>query len=204
MNLQECLTKLARGKISNLPFCVGGYVKPEFLEKVIDAVNESLNRLYTVFNIDEQSIEVPVEDKHIEYPLKGNILYVTRVHDNLGHRYAINNPEERCSVFVTSVALTADLPEGVTSLKLFYRVKPEELTAEDFESEINIPDNLIGALLSYSAYLLHSDLNTQTAISNAQKYLVEYQTVVNEVIQQGTIVPEAILIAKKWKQRGFV
>lgn len=204
MNLQECLTKLARGKLSNLSYCNGGFVKPEFFERVIDAINESLSRLYTIFNINEESVLVTVEEGVATLPLKDKILYVTRVYDNFGQPYTINNPEEKFNISVTARTLTAHVEEDIKNLQVFYRVKHKELTTEDLETDLEIPDNLIGALLSYAAYLLHSDMNTEVAIANAQKYLSEYQMVVNEVIQQGTINPDTLLLNKKFNSRGFI
>ena len=58
MTLQECLDRLARGKLSNLAICEKGSVKPQEIPRVIDAVNdgtltedrinESLRRVYRI------------------------------------------------------------------------------------------------------------------------------------------------------------
>lgn len=203
MNLQECLNKLGRGKISNLSLCQGGYVKPEHIEKVIDAINEALLRIYTAISIKEDSYVLELEPEKLTYPLKEDVLTLTRVYDDIGQPYSINNPEHRFNVFTSGSNLVLREPIDSKMLTLFYRVKPKELTTEDFEVEIEIPDNLLGALFSYVAYLLHNDMNTEQAVANAQKYLVEYQTIIDGVIQQSTINPEAILLNQKFIERGF-
>lgn len=205
MNLQECLNKLGRGKLSNLSICTGGYVKPEHLEKVIDAVNEALLRLYTAIPIKEAHKTLSIEMGIDTYDLDEDMLTVTKVWDNFGQPYAINNPEDPHHVWVSGYKfIIGKLPEDVQWFDLVYRVKHKPLNTETLEEEIDLPENLIGALCSYAAYLIHSDMNTQEAVGNAQKYLAEYQTIVDEVTAQSTINPEAILVGRKFIDRGFV
>lgn len=205
MNLQECLNKLGRGKLSNLSICFGGYVKPEHLEKVVDAVNEALLRLYTAIPIKEDHKTLSIEPGIDTYELDEDMLTVTKVWDNLGRPYAINNPEEPEHVWVSGYKfIVGKLPEDTQWFEIVYRAKHKPLSVEALEDEIEIPENLVGALCDYVAYLIHGDMNTQEAVGNAQKYLAEYQSIVNEVIQQSTINPEAILVNRKFIDRGFV
>lgn len=205
MNLQECLNKLGRGKLSNLSICFGGYVKPEHLEKVIDAVNEALLRIYTAIPVKEAHKTLSIEPGIDTYKLDEDMLTVVRVYDNLGRPYAINNPEEPLHVWVSGGNfIVGKLDDEVTYFDLVYRSKHKPLNTETLEEEIDLPENLIGALCSYAAYMIHSDMNTQEAVGNAQKYLAEYQNIIQEVITQSTINPEAILVNRKFIDRGFV
>lgn len=205
MNLQECLNRLGRGKLSNLSLCVGGYVKPEHMEKVIDAINEALLRLYTAIPIKEEHKTLSLEVGIDTYQLDEDMLTVTKVWDNLGRPYAINNPDEPLHVWVSGYKfIIGKLEDAVEYFELVYRAKHKVLCIEALEDEIDLPENLTGALLAYVAYLMHNDMNTQEAITNAQKYLSEYQTIVDEVTRQGTINPEAILLNTKFRDRGFV
>lgn len=205
MNLQECLNKLGRGKISNLSLCQGGYVKPEHMEKVIDAINEALLRLYTAIPIKEAHKTLSIESGIDTYKLDDDMLTVTKVFDNIGRPYAINNPEEPLHIWVSGYRfIIGKLPEDVEYFDLIYRVKHKELCIEELGDEVEVPENLQGALYAYVAYLLHNDMNTKEAVENAQKYLMEYQAIIDSVIQQGTINPEAILLNAKFRDRGFV
>ena len=78
------------------------------------------------------------------------------------------------------------------------------MTLEDLNSKVDLPDNLFGALLSYTAFTIHSDMNTDTAVSNAQKYFAEYQNIINEIIQSATLNPDKLVLDYKFIKRGWV
>ena len=128
MILQECLDKLARGKLSNLAICTGGKVKDEHRQKVIDAINEALNRLHTILPLKEKSLIIEMTESRTEYPLtsehslrretgsiydsydlyirdtdffpfEDDILNIIEVWDDLDRKRPINDPENPLSVF---------------------------------------------------------------------------------------------------------
>ena len=69
MNLQECLNKLARGKLSNLSISKNGEIIEDAVPQVVDAVNEALSRLYTIFPVKEKAVLVEIEEGKTDYVL---------------------------------------------------------------------------------------------------------------------------------------
>lgn len=234
MTLQECLDRLARGKISNLSICEKGKIKEQALPRVIDALNEALLRLYTVLPLKQNSLIIKLYEGRTEYPLtsahsitllEGNrydpykyyvmdtlenpflddIINIEEVFDDLNRHRPLNDPTCSLSVYTPqhNFISTPISPTG-RLLNIIYRAKHTVITPMDLLCEIDIPDNLQGALLSYVAYMLHSTLNTELAVQNSQKYLAEYQSIVNEVIQNGTITPDKLVNGIKFFKRGFV
>ena len=89
-------------------------------------------------------------------------------------------------------------------LNVIYRAKHLILTPDKGTDKVELPANLFGALFSYVAFLVHSSMNTKEAVENAQKYFVEYQNIVNEIIQNQTFTPDKLTLDKKFICRGWV
>lgn len=234
MTLQECLDRLARGKLSNLAICEKGNVKPQEIPRVIDAVNEALERLHTQLPIREKSVIVELYEGRTEYPLtsehsvrnmKGDIhdeydyyimdteanpflddiLVIQEVWDDLDRERPLNDPVHPLSVFTPEHNfISVNFSPDVRVLNVIYRAKHISLTADNLTDKVDIPSNLYGALLSYVAYLIHSNMNTELAVQNSQKYLAEYQNIIQEVIQNGTIAPDKLANGIKFFKRGWV
>lgn len=204
MTLQECLNALARGRISNLSLCSDGYVKPEYLEKVIDALNEGVQRIHSAITIRESYFVIDIDNDQEEQELPFDLMVLSTIFDDKHETWAINDPDKPKNLFADQRKLVVKNKNQAKELWVFYRVKPQRYSTADLDTEVEIPDSLIGALLSYAAYLLHSDLNTELAINNSQKYLNEYQTIINQAIQQNNINHGSIDSNNKLDDRGFV
>lgn len=234
MNVIECLDKLARGKLSNLSICSGGKIKEEYQQKVIDAINEGLDRIHTVLPLKEKSLIIEMTESRTEYPLtsehslrnetgsiydsydlyirdtdfypfQDDILCIVEVWDDLDRKRPINDPENPLSVFTPEHnTLNVNFTNDARVLNVIYRAKHRLLTLDSLEDTIELPTNLYGALLSFVASVIHSDMNTETAVANSQKYYAEYQNIINEVITQGTINPDKLVLDKKFIKRGWV
>lgn len=231
MILREYLNKLARGKLSNLSLASGGFIRDDSVYKVVDAINESLNRIYTALPIKINEVSLiysPEITKYIlssehsvlngedttqfylkdseDAPFKDNILSILSIKDNLGKLLPLNVSDHPQSIS-TSYPNVLGIPlldKKVTELQILYKESPEFLDETKFEDEIDIPDNLQSAVLSYTAYLIHSDMNTQEALANSQKYLTEYQSIINQLITENTIQGRVLHSPSKFYSRGFV
>lgn len=234
MNLQECLDRLARGKISNLALCENGKVKEKFLPKVVDAINEAITRLYSVFPVKEKAVLVELYEGRTEYPLTSehswrhaqgkiddeynyyiidtpenpfidDIQNIVEIHDDLNRRRPINDPDSPLGIMVPEpnlIIVQVALDHRV--LQVSYRAKHLILSPDDLTSTIQLPEHLFGALFSYTAYLLHSDMNTQEAVANAQKYYAEYQSIITEIQLNTPFTPDKLVSDKKFIRRGWV
>ena len=235
MNLQECLDKLARGKLSNTTLQEGGHILEKHRAKVVDHLNEALARLYTILPIKEKNLIVelyegrtdyPLDSKHSfrkmteesifnpydfyirdtkEHPFEDDILSVIEVWDDLDRKRPINDPDNPLGVyFPQENLLIVKYAIDLRVLNIIYRAKHSILTPENLETTIELPENLFGALFSYVAYLVHSEMNTQEAVANSQKYLAEYQSITNEIVTHSTITPDKLVSDSKFIKRGWV
>lgn len=238
MNLQECLDRLARGKISNLSLCERGEVKEAFIPKVIDAVNDGIIKLYSAFPIKEKELLVellegktnyeltsehswrnqdmtvdPQDFDHWNYyiidtdenPFEDDILQILEIWDDLERKRPLNDPDSPLSVFTPerNLIIVNQAIKGRV-LNIVYRAKHALLTEDDLETEIDIPEILYSPLMSYAAYSLHNDLNTENAVSNGSKYFTEYQNAINEINLLGLFTPDKLISDFKFIKRGWV
>ena len=70
MNLQDFCKKLANGRLSNTSMVVdsgGLIIKVAQRQKVIDAINEGLIRLYTRFILSEKDVVISLRDHITSY-----------------------------------------------------------------------------------------------------------------------------------------
>lgn len=234
MILQECLDKLARGKLGNLAVSSGGKINPTQIPKIVDAINEALDRLHTVLPLKEKSVLLELYEGRTEYeltsehsfrkatgtiydpynfyirdtdyqPFEDDILTVIEVWDDLDRKRPINDPESPLAIFIPdTTTLIVEYAIDCRVLNVIYRAKHKLLTPDDVTSKVDIPSNLYGALFSYVAYLIHSDLNTENSVQNAQKNLSEYQNIIQEIIQNGTLNPDKLVMNQKFIRRGWV
>ena len=141
-----------------------------------------------------------------EHPFTNDVIKVLQVITSGGMSLPLNNHSSKYSVF-TPVFDVIEIPHGIEggAFTVVYQAKHPKL---DFntnpEQEINIPYNLEGALSSYVAYIIYSNMNTQEAIANAQKYLANYQAIVQENIEMDLTQSSYSQDNTKFKANGWI
>lgn len=212
MNLSEYLTQLSYKELSNLSLADSGSgsIKFDKIPFVVSCINEALLRLYSKFVLKEGSLIIELrewlseyhldgrhtlssgcipEEQYIldgEHPFQGDLIKVLEVYSEKGERVPLNNASNPMSVFTPRpdvlqvpnpymygdiLAITYQARHPV----LNYHVNPMQ--------EIELPDNLFGALSAYVAYSVYSTLNTTEATGAAQKYMQMYAALVQETIE---------------------
>lgn len=235
MNLQECLDKLARGKLSNLSISRNGKIITENIPSVVDAINETLIKLYTIFPIKEKAVVIELAEGKSDYilssehswkyrtegniynewdyyiidsdsnPFMDDIINVLEIKDGCCRNRPLNDPDSPLGIYIPEQNLIiVKHIHPHKHLDIIYKAKPIPLDASDLQAKIDLPEFLFAALFSYVAYLIHSNLNTEVAVSNAQKYLAEYQSIVSEIQINGPFTADKLVSDKKFIKRGWV
>lgn len=83
-----------------------------------------------------------------------------------------------------------------------YQCNHTKITKDD--DSIVLPQHLVGVLHSYVAYKIFSNMNTESAVSNANKYLQDYQLSLQDLTAESLVQPEHTLFNNKFRNRGFV
>lgn len=235
MNLQEFCKKLANGRLSNTSMVVdsgGLIIKVAQRQKVIDAINEGLIRLYTRFILSEKDVVISLRD-HITsyrlnslyseslYPQDGveipyildlpgevfsdDVIKVLAVYNHDGCELPLNNSTNVKSVFTPRFDVV-QVPEPKTGelMNVVYQAKHILLTVADPLEEITLPDTLYGALEAYVAHLLFADINSDDAKIRSDKQLAKYEQICGDVILTDTISLTNIQSNIKFQNRGWI
>ena len=235
MNLQDFCKRLANGRLSNTSMVgdSGGLIiKVAQRQKVIDAINEGLIRLYTRFILSEKDVVISLRD-HITsyrlnslyseslYPQDGveipyildlpgevfsnDVIKVLAVYNHDGCELPLNNSTNVKSVFTPRFDVV-QVPEPKTGelMNVVYQAKHILLTVADPLEEITLPDTLYGALEAYVAHLLFADINSDDAKIRSDKQLAKYEQICGDVILTDTISLTNIQSNVKFQNRGWI
>lgn len=230
MNLQDLLVRLAYGELNNLSWSYNGTIKEDKIPYLIGFIKETLDKLYSKFYCKQDSILLEPVDGKTEYeitsdhlmdkdltptydkylfkpgdkPFNNDILRILRVITSTGIKLPINDPLEKYSVYTPFYnKLQCPKLEPNWELEIVYAAKHPELSYED-NTEIELPDFLIPALCAYVAYMVHSNMNTETAVANAQKYLSLYNSILAELIESDIVKMPKESDKFKFLIRGWV
>lgn len=170
-----------------------------------------LNSKHSWLNATEEDKANPEFcDKYIvddpEHPFTNDIIKILNVTSSEGITVPLNNHVSPISVF-TPVFDVLEVPLAVPGvvLTVVYQAKHIHLDfGKNPEQELNVPESLLGALSSYVAYLVYSNMNTQEAVANAQKYLANYQAIIQENIDMDLVHASYSQDNTKFRMNGWM
>ena len=136
-----------------------------------------------------------------------SIIKILSIRSSLGNKVKLNDGgRECCSVFtpVYKGIQVCHPMEGIT-LAVNYQAKHPTLSVDiDLNKQyIELPETLYGALNNYVAYYIHSNMNTETAIANAQKYLTMFNSLVDEAVSSDIVNSSYSQTNTKFFERGW-
>lgn len=216
MKLKDCLDRLAVGEVSNTSFAddLTGVIKEGRIPVIVKFIQDGLNKLYTKFYLRIEDVYLEIYEGRTDYTISSehlmdksltsttdkylwktdndnvdDILKIYEVTTISGEPVPINDRSNPRSVF-TPFYNVLQIPRVISdSLIISYIAKHKDLDYKNLDQEIELPDNLFPALYYYVAYQIHSNINTQESVANAQKYLSMYQAVINDVIESDLANP---------------
>lgn len=210
-----------------------GDIAPAKIQSTVMHINEALLRLHTRMVLKENYVyleqrenltmynlmykhaatnEDPanLEDRYImdteARPFTEDVLRVLQVTDSFGRPLPLNDQGKFWSVFTPKFnQLQVPNPLGAQVLTVHYQAKHAKLDYEENpEAEIEIPDTLHAALLSYVAYKVYGNMNTAEAVTNAANHLGNYETVLGEIEKMDATNMSYMNSSTLFDQKGFV
>lgn len=231
MKLNELLTQLSHGELSNTRFgsSGSGEIQEDKIPVVVEYINEGLLRLCSRFPLIKKTLYLELlewktnylltyahaysneESKETKYifdlgnnKFEDDVLKIYEVRTALDIELPINNPDEEWSVYTPLYnVLQVRRPVGGTVLFVKYWAKHPKITG-DLDQVIQIPEVLEGALRAYVAYQVYSNMNTQEAVANAQKHMSIYEQIVNDAIANDSITVSVNRTGMKFRKNGWV
>lgn len=212
MQLSDAFNYLAYSELSNVTFTdSNGNIKLEHYPKLITLINAGVRELHTVFELLEKQIYVDMYAhitnyylkpafaltsgstevyKYIAdspyYPFKGNVLKVLKVLSETGVELPLNNEDSPISVFTPSPSLLqVSYPTEGASLNVVYQSYPDNIDTaiQDLNTELDIPDYLMEALVYFVCNKLFSSIGADKA--EAVSYFSKYQNALRVIRDTG-------------------
>jgi len=173
--------------------------------KILIAANEALLKLYTKFIVKERELIIEfhqdissykllpryalhynptglTDDEPVRYimdsaddPFVGDVLKILSVTGDASQQFPLNDDDHYLSLFTpqpTTLQVPIDLDE--TWLGIKYQASHPKLI-NDLDSIIELPDVLHGALFTYIAYRIYSNMNTEGSSAKAAEHLARYE-----------------------------
>lgn len=210
-----------------------GDIAPAKIHSTVMHINEALLRLHTRMVLKENYVyleqrenltmydltykhaatnEDPsnLEDRYImdteARPFTADVLRIMQVTDSFGRNLPLNDQGKFWSVYTPKFnQLQVPNPLGAQVLTVHYQAKHAKLDYDlNPDAEIEIPDTLDAALMSYVAYKVYGNMNTAEAVTNAANHLGNYETVLTEIEKMDAANMSYINTSTLFDLKGFV
>lgn len=232
MKLQELFTQLSHSELSNL--AIGqegnGSIRQADQPKLITHANEGLLRLFTRFILSTDQLIVETRDHITNYhlvrqfaessesdepylyikdmpgePFRGDLIRVLEVWGKNGYRYPLNDTDDVHSLFTPAPeVLQVPRPRTGDILSIIYQARHYELKNGDLGQEINIPFVLEGALRTFIAYKIFSNMTGQDNLVKSQELLNTYDSICVDIENRDLVNNTFTTSHRKLEERGFV
>lgn len=234
VTVEELFKRLSFGQLSNLAMGSDGQgtIRLEDQNKVINALNSALVRIYTRFNMLEKQLMIQqvghITNYHLDKrfsrvnpdrlpqhpgylldlpnePFNDDAVKILAVFNKCGEQLPLNVSLVQTSLYTPyPTTLQVPYPDDGEPLGLLYQATHERLRYGVKEAEVRIPVALEDALLSLTAYYIYSAIGTQEATAKASEHLNLFDVTAKDVEAQGaaSIFDQAGHI--KFQLRGFV
>jgi hypothetical protein len=138
-------------------------------------------------------------------PYQGDLIKIMQVLDEFGTQIPLNDAERADSIYTPQPNLI-QIPEPIDGkvLSVEYQARHPIIGQDDFCQEIDLPYVLEGALKSYIAYKVYSDMNGQENAAKAVEHMAMYTGICDEVTSMDTVSQSRSTTPVKFFERGFV
>jgi hypothetical protein len=146
-----------------------------------------------------------IKDLHTEKPFQDDVIRILKVFNSYGHEMPLNNEDERWSLFTPRTkTLQVPIPLRRQALSVSYQARHNRLSVDQLDAEIELPEILEGALTSYIASNVFTDMGGPENIQRGQVLMSKYEAICVEVEEKDVIGVTNSSSASVFEQRGFI
>lgn len=234
MDVNELFRQLSVGELSNLALAMdgSGTIEEASHGKVVLYINDALKKLYGRFVLKTKDVLVeevghitnyhlikrfaesnydpavepyPYIKDRIKEPFQQDVIKILEVYDSHGCKLPLNDAE-RCDSLFTPQANVLQVPHPVSgvSLSVMYQAAHPEITVDNLEAEIELPEILEPALREFIAYKVFTHTNSQEATAKAQEHLNQYEAICSEIEQKDLVSTSVATTNSTFEKRGWV
>lgn len=180
---------------------------------IVAFLNIGMTELYTRFPIKVKEFVAELVEGQSLYDLPDDYMYALSAYvepeetaaTNELVQIAINDAGEEKSIYLPDWK-TLQVPDEITSsiVSLVYVAKPTPIRADNLEAEIELPDTLVDALMSYLGYRAHLGIRSDAQSENNAQWQ-RFERNCKKARDLGVAYQlDALDMSKRLSDRGFV
>ena len=227
MKVSDALQELCYGELNTHRLADSGAISPENYSRMIHHLNMGLLALYTRFPLlvkeltlqqkswitmyelkKEHAVTDPSDE--VKYiidsrfdPFIGDLIRVEEVSDEVGDVVELNSTDH-VKVALTPSMDTLEIPNPTDTNVLFvtYRAKHPQLVSVD--SEILLPQHLLGALYAYTGMRVYAGGTSQEQLTKGAELESKYERICQKMELDGMVNTDVLVLNMKPYERGWV
>ena len=227
MKVSDALQELCYGELNTHRLADSGAISPENYSRMIHHLNMGLLALYTRFPLlvkeltlqqkswitvyelkKEHAVTDPSDE--VKYiidsrfdPFIGDLIRVEEVSDEVGDMVELNSTDH-CKVALTPSMDTLEIPNPTDTNVLFvtYRAKHPQLV--NIDSEILLPQHLLGALYAYAGMRVYAGGTSQEQLTKGAELESKYERICQKMELDGMVNTDVLVLNMKPYERGWI
>jgi len=227
MKVSDALQELCYGELNTHRLAESGAISPENYSRMIHHLNMGLLALYTRFPLlvkeltlqqkswitmyklkKEHAVTDPSDE--VKYiidsrfdPFIGDLIRVEEVSDEVGDVVELNSTDHD-KVALTPSMDTLEIPNPTDTNVLFvtYRAKHPQLVSVD--SEILLPQHLLGALYAYTGMRVYAGGTSQEQLTKGAELESKYERICQKMELDGMVNTDVLVLNMKPYERGWI
>jgi hypothetical protein len=233
MNVEELFTKLSHGPLSNLSLANSGdgTIADNSQGKIIDYLNDGLNRLYTKFVLSEKELIIRMIDGITNYymmsrfsqsghdaassdpvyildglnPFIDDVIKILQVFGPQRRELPLNDSENSHSLFTPKFnQLQVPRPIGSAPLSVLYQAKHKKIQYGILSQDISLPESLNEPLEVFIASRVFSHMNGQENTLKSQEHYSMYQLLIGENIDNDSLNTSMSNTNTNFERKGWI
>ena len=227
MKVSDAFQELCYGELNTHRLAESGAISPENYSRMIHHLNMGLLALYTRFPLlvkeltlqqkswitvyklkKEHAVTDPSDE--VKYiidsrfdPFIGDLIRVEEVSDEVGDVVELNSTDHD-KVALTPSMDTLEIPNPTDTNVLFvtYRAKHPQLVNVD--SELLLPQHLLGALYAYTGMRVYAGGTSQEQLTKSAELESKYERICQKMELDGMVNTDVLVLNMKPHERGWV
>jgi hypothetical protein len=183
----------------------------ENTDAILAFLNLGMVELYTRFPIKTEEHIVELQENTTMYEMPADFMYALSAYGEVEElstetlvRVPINEEDDPYSIFFPDWN-TVQIPAVANGsyVSIIYVAKPTPATSADLNAELELPDTLVDALVSYIGYRAHMSIKGDGQSENNAHWL-RFDRSCKKARELGVAFPvDSLKMAERIKDRGF-
>ena len=227
MKVSDALQELCYGELNTHRLADSGAISPENYSRMIHHLNMGLLAMYTRFPLLVKELTLQQKSWITVYKLKkehavtdpsnevkyiidsrfdpfiGDLIRVEEVSDEVGDVVELNSTDHD-KVALTPSMDTLEIPNPTDTNVLFVTYRAKHPPLVNVDSEIMLPQHLLGALYAYIGMRVYAGGTSQEQLTKGAELESKYERICQKMELDGMVNTDVLVLNMKPYERGWI